>query len=57
MKRLIFAGLVCAAAFGAVDASASKPKPFPPECIAVLCAPCPEGTEPAPRPKDCCRCK
>ena len=54
MKRLIFAGLVCATAL--VTTSANAQQPFPKQCIAVTCLPCPEGTVADPRPNDCCRC-
>lgn len=56
MKRLIFAGLVCAAALISTHASAPSAYAFPPQCAAVTCLPCPEGTVAAPRPNDCCRC-
>lgn len=55
MKRLILAGLVCAAAFGAT-LSTPKVQADPPNCAAVLCLPCPEGTVAAPTPGNCCRC-
>ena len=57
MKRLIFAGLICAAALVTTHASAvNAQQPFPKQCIAVTCLPCPEGTVAAPKPNDCCRC-
>lgn len=58
MKKLLLAGLVCLATVGAVITSptAEADRPFPKQCIAVLCLPCPDGTVPDPRPNDCCRC-
>ena len=29
---------------------------IPPDCAAVLCLPCPEGTIAAPTKGNCCRC-
>lgn len=57
MKRLILAGLVCGAAIVSTHTStANAEQPFPKQCIAVTCLPCPEGTVADPRPNDCCRC-
>lgn len=56
MKRLIFAGLVCAAALVSTHVTAPSAQAFPPQCAAVTCLPCPAGTVAAPTPKDCCRC-
>lgn len=56
MRRLLLAGLVCLGAFGSIQISALEAQPFPKQCIAVTCLPCPEGTVAAPKPNDCCRC-
>lgn len=54
MKKLILTGLVCLAAFGAVEVS--TPKAEAEDCSVVLCMTCPAGYVPAPTPGNCCRC-
>ena len=48
-------GLLAALAVGAVQL-ATPAYAIPPECAAVLCLPCPEGTIAAPVKGNCCRC-
>ena len=54
MKRLILAGVVALAAFGAVEMS--TPKAEAADCSVVLCLTCPEGYVASPTPGNCCRC-
>lgn len=58
MKRLILAGLVALGMFTTIQLSApqANAQAGPPNCAAVLCLPCPEGTIAAPTPGNCCRC-
>lgn len=56
MKKLIFAGLVCLAAFGAIEVTAPKAEAIPVECLTVKCGVCPEGEVLSPVGNNCCRC-
>lgn len=56
MKRMVLAGLVLAGVFGVI-ASAPQATAEPVDCSLVRCEACPAGTQPAPTPNDCCRCK
>lgn len=57
MRRLILAGFVSLAAFGAVQLSLPEAAAAPPRCDLVRCMECPAGTVLAPTGNDCCRCK
>lgn len=48
-------GLAAVFVLGAVQ-FATPALAIPPQCAAVLCLPCPEGTIPAPTGNNCCRC-
>ena len=56
MKKLAASlGLAVVLVLGAVQ-FATPAVAFPPQCAAVTCLPCPEGTIAAPSANDCCRC-
>ncbi|HEX2223811.1 MAG TPA: hypothetical protein VHN15_06375 [Thermoanaerobaculia bacterium] len=57
MRRLILAGFVSLAAFGAVQLSLPQADAAPPRCDLVRCEACPAGTVLAPTGNNCCRCK
>lgn len=56
MKRLILAGIVALAAFGAVEMTTPRAEAIPVDCNAVKCPACPEGTIHSPVGNNCCRC-
>jgi hypothetical protein len=57
MKRLILAGFVSLAAFGAIQLTLPQADAAPPRCDLVRCEACPAGTVLAPTGNNCCRCK
>jgi hypothetical protein len=56
MKRLILAGIVALAAFGAVEMTTPRAEATPIDCNYVKCAACPEGQTLSPVGNNCCRC-
>jgi hypothetical protein len=56
MKRLILAGIVALAAFGAVEMTTPLAEANPAQCLTVRCGLCPEGQELSPVGSNCCRC-
>lgn len=55
MKRLMLATAVLAGTFGIANFTASEATAQP-NCAAVICPVCPEGTVASPTPGNCCRC-
>jgi hypothetical protein len=54
IKNLLLALLLLLAAAAAIELAPAQAAP--PDCSAVLCLQCPEGTVAAPTPGNCCRC-
>jgi hypothetical protein len=53
-KNLLLALLLLLGVAAALEVAPAQATP--PDCAAVLCLPCPEGTVAAPTPGNCCRC-